>query len=348
MASSKQIRLNIAALREPAGAGIYLRTLLGLLAACLVFSVILLNYAQRHGDLPPAPLTSELFFNEKAQFVRDHRGQIFDIMIAGSSLSVNDLSSDAFLEEIPNHPSMINIAVFGTRISETRLWLNHVIRSFGKPKLVVICLSPLDFQPEKGWYAPADRFLDGYLGGRFQPALYFENFSLLNFTDLMRHIKEDRTTRRWYSSLDFDSDGGVPLDMNYPKVELDRWNYVPRYDQIEERQYNELNRLAADLKSSGISLVCVLAPTRRADRTRENTLLADKYESRVTEILEKNGQTLLDLDSTLDLDDSHFADYIHLNARGAQAFSQVLGRDLASMPAFTASSVVPRRLEEAH
>ncbi len=313
-----------------------------MLFACGIVSVVLLIYAQRHGALPPAPLTSELFFNEKAQFVRSRRGTTFDIMIAGSSLSVNDLSSDALLGELPGNPSMINIGVFGTRISETRLWLDHVIRRLGKPSLVVMCLSPLDFQAERGWYAPADQYLDGYLAGRFQPALYFENFSLVNFTGLMRHIKEDRTTRLWYSSLDFDRDGSVPLDMSYPKVELDRWNYVPQYDQMEETQFSELNRLAAGLKSSGISLGCVIPPTRQADRTRENTILAEKYRSRVAEILRRNDQALLNLDTTLNLDDSHFADYIHLNARGARVFSQTLGSDLALMKAWQTNSSTPR------
>jgi len=237
---------------------------------------------------------------------------------------------------------MINIAAFGLRVSETRLWLNHVMRRFGKPRLIGILLSPLDFQPESGWYEPADRFLDGYLAGKFQPSLYFNNFSLVTFMDLTWHMKQDRTSRRAYSSLDFDRDGGVPLDMDFPNVDLTRWNYVFRYDSMDDGQYNALDRMAAELKSNGVSLVCVFPPTRRAGRVRENAAEAEKYRSRVADILEKNGQTLINLDTTLDLDDSHFADYIHLNARGAQAFSQALGRDLASMPALTTNSSVPQ------
>jgi hypothetical protein len=346
MDSSKQIRFGVTALAAPASAGTYFQTLIGLMVAFGIFCVGLLIYANRHGELPPAPLTSEVSFNEKAQFVRGMDGRNFDIITAGSSLAVNDITSDLLLEEIPSHPSMMNIAAFGLRITETGLWLNHVMRRFGTPKLVMICLSPLDFQAESGWYEPGDRFLDGYLAGKFQPSLYFNDFSLITFMDLTWHMKQDRTSRRKYSSLDFDLDGGVPLDMGFPNVDLTRWNYVFQYTMMDDGQYNALDRMAAELKSSGVSLVCIFPPTRRAGRARENAVEAEKYHSRVAEILQKNGQTLLNLDSTLNLDDSHFADYIHLNAGGAQAFSHALGRELASMPALTTNSVAPRPLDE--
>jgi hypothetical protein len=346
MASSKQIRPSVTALAAPASAGTYFQTLIGLLVAFGMLCAGLLIYANRDGELPPAPLTAEVSFNEKAQFIRSMDGRNFDIIAAGSSLAVNDLTSDVLLEEIPSHPSLINIAAFGLRVSETRLWLNHVMRRFGNPKLVVTILSPQDFQAESGWYEPADPFLDGYLAGKFQPSLYFDNFSLVTFMNLSWHMKQDRTSRRAYSSLDFDRDGGVPLDMGFPNVDISRWNYVFHYSMMDDGQYKALDRMAGELKSNGISLVCVFPPTRRAGRARENAVEAEKYRSRVAEILKKNGQTLINLDITLDLDDSHFADYIHLNARGAQAVSQALGRDLASMTALTTNSVVPRRLEE--
>jgi hypothetical protein len=330
MAISRRTAFAPTFLFEPASPGRYIRSVVVLLAAFVAVCAALLIFIRRRGELPPPPLTDEMAFNEKAQFLKRLPPNRVDIVVAGSSITLNDLSSDALLEQIPSHPGMVNIAAWSMKISETRLWLHHVMKRFGTPKLVLICLFPIDFQAERGWYARADGLLDGYLGGSLQPSLVLANFSLVNFLKLSRQMKEYRTSRRTYDSVDFDSGGSVPMDINYPNVDMARWNYVPVYREIIGQQYEELDGLAAELRSEGVLLVCVYPPVRRFGKERENAADAAKYRARVSEILKKNGQTLLDLESQMDLDDSYFADSIHLNARGASLFSQALGRELAS------------------
>jgi len=124
-----------------------------------------------------------------------------------------------------------------------------LMRRFGNPKLVVTILSPQDFQSGERMVRAGGPFLDGYLAGKFQPSLYFDNFSLVTFMNLSWHMKQDRTSRRAYSSLDFDRDGGRATRHGLPNVDISRWNYVFHYSMMDDGQYKALDRMAGELKS---------------------------------------------------------------------------------------------------
>jgi hypothetical protein len=308
----------------------YLRTVIVAIACCGVLAFGALIYVRHHGEVPPFPLSGILCLDEKARIIRGLHTGSPDIIAVGSSMTLNSLSSDTLLSEIPGHLTMLNIAVWGMKISETQLWLQHVTTKLGGfPRIVLMCITPSDFDAEIGWYEIAEGHLADYLGGGSGG---FAGFSLLNYLRSSRHMKEYRTSRQMYESLDFDSGGSVPLEISFPNVDMSRWDLIPAFDQIDERQYQALDRLAAELKARGVLLVCVQTPARAASRAKEDRAEAEKYNARVAGIMRKNGQLLLNFHAALDLDDASFADGLHLNARGARALSQALGRELVSMP----------------
>src|SRR5579863_6200802 len=92
--------------REP-GAAIYLRTVAGLLAALSVLALGVSIYCQLAIYQRPL-LTGDMCFDEKAQFISRLRPQRTDIIAAGSSLTLNDLSSDALLREMPAYSTLLN------------------------------------------------------------------------------------------------------------------------------------------------------------------------------------------------------------------------------------------------
>lgn len=279
-----------------------------------------LQYLNVAGLLPPLPLTGSISFDEKAAFVRKSLHGEFDILAVGSSMTMNNLSSDAFVDGRPRQ-RVLNIAAWGMRMSDSRRWLDHVLRRVRVQKVLMVT-GPMDFYAPYPWLGNiSDSDLDTFLSEQgLTPLLFLRKFSLQSYA---RPMATYRLRRDHYLSLQFDRGGGVAFEVYYPNVNLDLWNSVIDPDLLTEDEYRELELMAKGLRSRGVQFVVARAPMRlRALRAGGARL--ERHWDRVEKIVRDSGQQFMDLSHELPLDDSHFADFAHLNAKGVAAFTQAV------------------------
>ena len=191
----------------------------------------------------------------------------------------------------------------------------------------------MDFYSEKPWLNISDDEIKTFLSDSRSSRLleFVRNVSLPYYADNWKEIHASRLSRG-YDSLVFDHSGSVPLELYYPNVDSRRWNTVPDAALLNEEQYAQLALLAKELRGRGIDLVLVQAPLRRRALIAGRVDL-NRHWRRLENIIDQSGQRFIDLHA-LDYDDPYFADYSHLNAKGALAFTRELGhRLLRSSPA---------------
>jgi hypothetical protein len=315
--------------RKPVGASavLYLGVMLGSFCVTLLVLIGILYSAKLAGMLPPIPLTDSIVFNEKAMFVRGALHERYDIVAAGSSMTLNNLAADVLTEEMPDHPRILNIGAWNMKISDTRRWLEDVLR-YTHPKTIIAVTGMMDFYSQAPWLNITDEEIQTFLSDSRTPRLleFLGHFSLQYYADNWRGMRTSRHSRADYNSLAFDRSGSVPLEVYYPNVDSTRWGEVPKAALVSDEEYAQLAMLAKELRGQGIGLVLVQAPLRRRALIAGGAEL-DRHWHRLETIMDQSEQKFIDLHA-LDYDDSHFADYSHLNAKGALAFTRELGHRL--------------------
>jgi hypothetical protein len=307
------------------------RYLAALAASALLFLAgtgALLRERSRQGLLPPLPLTGSISFDEKAAFVRDALSGQHDVIVAGSSMALNNFASDVFSEEMPGHPAVLDIGAWSMKIADTRRWLNRVLQ-YQQPRRVILLTAPMDFYAPDGWLNNvSDHDLDAFFSNSaLSFALFMRRFSADYYETNWNTMRDVRFDRSRYDSLQFDGGGSVPLEVYYPHIDQTRWDEVTDGGLLRDDQYEELGLLAEELRSHGIELIVARAPMRKRARDMAHVVL-ERHWQRVHEAVTGAGQSLWDAGYEIDFDDDWFADYSHLNAKGAAAFTRLLIRHL--------------------
>lgn len=306
---------------------LYIRVLLCSFCIPLLLVMGILYGIQATGRLPALPLTGNVDFNEKALFVRKALRSPYDVVAAGSSMALNNLSTDVLTAEMPGRPRVLNIGVGGLKLSDTRRWLEHALK-YTHPRSVILVAGFMDFY-SPGLLTVTDGELDTFLSDsrlsrlfefvrHFVPQYYVDNWST---------VRTLRLSRASFVSVDFDRGGAVPLELYFPDVDLTRWD-MPKLSTPSEDQYAQLASLAKELRGRGIDLVVTQAPLRRQALIAARMEL-DRHWRRLKTIADQTEQRFFDLHD-LGFDDSYFADYSHLNAKGARAFTRELGSRLTT------------------
>jgi hypothetical protein len=302
---------------------LYLRVMLG--SFCLVFLLLVgvLYHATMGDELPPLPLTDSIGFNDKAVFVRNAvHSVLYDIVAAGSSMTMNNFAADAFTEEMPDHPRVLNIGSFSMKISDTRHWLEGVLR-YSHPKYIIMVTGMMDFYSQQPLLNISDEEIRTFLSDSRSSRIFefVRTISLQYYADNWGGV-HTRRLDHGYDSLAYDRSGSVRLDVYYPNIDPKRWNAVPTAASLNEEEYAQLALLAKGLRGRGLDLVLVQGPMRRRALIAGRVDL-DRHWHRVETIIGQSGQRFIDLHA-LDYDDSYFADYSHLNAKGSLAFTREL------------------------
>jgi hypothetical protein len=84
------------------------------------------------------------------------------------------------------------------------------------------------------------------------------------------------------------------------------------------------------VRSKGLRLICVQPPLRHGTTPVGAAADVDEHWRRMEEILRSRGFHLFNLQKEMTLSDKYFADYSHLNEKGAVIFSDVVGREVDS------------------
>lgn len=294
-------------------------------AAFVVGSVVLviswLNAADR---LAAPPITASLSFDEKLRFLRQNKPGRCDILCVGSSMAVNNVDSETLIAGLDAHQRYLNVASFGMKIGNTRTLARHLVPRL-TPGIVVLVCSPVDFFADRQL---AGRFnwsaIDAYVDGEWLGLSVAKHFDLQYFLKYAPELPQLRHARTQYASVCFDAGGAVPLQIEFPNVDKERWNDKVNPRMFDSDQRLELGSLARELRERNIKFLVVQSPLRSSSIDRADEPAVEEHWATIARILSENGAEFLNLHQSLLLDDSNFADYSHLNVKGARAFTRVL------------------------
>ncbi len=291
------------------------------LGICLIVELTCLS-------LGIAPLfTPNLPLNEKMRFLREHRpGSTPIAVVSGASIALNDIDSD-LLEDEEMRP-FVNLGANGISVLTSEQFYERLAELY-PVREVIFAASPLEMRDayRSDVEVPTPVFRR-YVLGRMTMA---EEFTYRDISGLMSYWKNwrDYHSRTSSTSMAFTKTGAVPL-------EIDVGPTGPRAGISEALDLNphctrcmsDLAQFCQDVRREGRPFTIVLGPILPdviEQNPRVRTVIADRKEQFHTVADGCNAQ-LFDITDYATLDDSCFANSLHLNAQGMSAMTAQLAR----------------------
>ncbi|MBF0431896.1 MAG: hypothetical protein HQK83_11490 [Fibrobacteria bacterium] len=288
--------------------------------ASIFFSLTALPFVIYYATLLPYPaapwISNSYSFNEASQYFKKRDKTQLSNLAIGSSMTLNNLNSRAVTKHLDRH-TYLNISAWGLTIADVYILLKGFLQEHNLKKVLIVS-NYMDFAPQRIQYDPQKWI--GYIQGGLN--LYYQ----LKYLDLKKVKKyslanrANYTSNAMYSSLQFDTYGGVPLATENFTIIPQRWKKKASLDSIDTLTYNYLDSLSTFLASKGVHLIFMQSPLREASKGPDYSVRMVKHISVLENILRSSGHTFID-GSTLEMHDSLFVDYSHLNEKGASIFT---------------------------
>ena len=299
---------------------IFFSTLLFLILVLLI--LVILDFSEK-----PAPrFTPNFALNEKVRWLKVNGGNC-DILVIGSSMALGNIDGPHIKSALPNR-SILNTGAWGLSLMDT-LNLLQIIAPICKPKLIVLVMAQSDFSHSntvQDW-SQISRYLNHK---RLEPEFsYIYNMDGLYYlTSFLDRIGKKEMGNKIYDSLNFDETGGVVLDSTGLEIDYKKWNGF--LNEAPLTKINMDNGFKSLLKISGIASHCgsqlliITTPIRRAawKIQLENKIFQLWSDVSLWSMI--HNVTYVNDSQSLDFDDSYFADYMHLNNKGARALTEDL------------------------
>jgi hypothetical protein len=288
-----------------------------LYTAILTF-IIIAGYKYNTGvtlkELPAPNLTPSYSFNDKMRFARTKKA---DIITVGSSMSLDNLSSDVIINNF-NTRSYLNLSSWGLTPKDM-FFIIKIYSSIYKPSTVIIASNYLDFQSTDKEFDHKE--LTNYLKGPpTEFSDFFINFSAsYYFTNFVYH-KYTTSDNNFYESLIYDKYGGISFDPSKFKIDREIWNKID-ISNLREASYYYLDRISFFCRQNKIRLLFFQTPIREGIYKNLSKDWLLKHISRVKAIVLKNNHTFIDANDRF-WPDSLYIDAVHFNATGARKFTK--------------------------
>ncbi len=285
------------------------------LFAILPLASVVVFYGYNRDFIAASKITNSYSFNEKIRWLpAPHK---IDIMAFGSSVSQNNLSSEAITAGFGTS-SYLNVSSWGLKITDMQALLPVFIELY-HPDIVICASDIIDFESPSIKYAPEE--VKEAILTKPRPNI----LHLLSRYSLARTLanRTNRRSRTAYSSVHFDNWGGVPFADSGFQVEPSRWNKQSNFDQIDDRNYEALLKVSDYLQSHDIDFIFVQTPIRSSLQDAPYIKNISQHMTKIKEAVEKNAHLVVDL-STTTLPDSDFTDSTHLNTRGATELTRTM------------------------
>ena len=271
-------------------------------------------YFAKRDSVPP--ITNSFSFDAKLDELRDKQLQHTDVLLLGSSLTLNNVSSAALSEVLdPKGLSFHNVSAWGLKMTDLEPLCRMYVERY-TPKTVVICTSTEDFAGRGQLEAQAPPVMEAYMNGAWK-GWYFMRFPLVSqINKWEQNIGTNKVQDSLYTSLKYDAHGGVALRMTPTTISQKRRNLPFHYDtKYEDDQYEAFAHMSGWLKERGVRLVVVRTPVRstyRAGAFAEETLA--EHGRRCAAQLSADGHVFIDR-MDLPMQDEWFVDVNHLGAK---------------------------------
>jgi hypothetical protein len=275
-----------------------------------------------------APLfTPNLPLNEKMRFLRDHRPGPTPIgVISGASIALNDIDSD-LLEDSEGRP-FVNLGANGISVPTSEQFYKQLAELY-PVREVIFATSPVELRDayRSDVQVPTAVFRR-YVLGRMTMA---EEFTYRDIPGLISYVKNwhDYHSRTAPTSLVFTKTGAVPLDIDPGAAE-----YRAETNEALDLNPNcvhcmdDLARFCRDVRGVGRPFTVVLGPVRPnvLEHSPKIRAVVANRRAQIRAVVQECNATLFDITDYATLDDSCFANSLHLNAQGMSAMAAQLER----------------------
>jgi hypothetical protein len=275
-----------------------------------------------------APLfTPNLPLNEKMRFLREHRpGSAPITVVSGASIALNDIDSD-LLQDEEKRP-FVNLGANGISVPTSQEFYQRLADLY-PVREVIFAASPVEmrdaYRSDVDVPTPVFR---RYVLGRMTMA---EEFTYRDISGLMSYWKNwnDYHSRTSPTSMAFTKTGAVPLEIDVgpagPRAGIsEALDLTPHCT----RCMGDLAQFCRDVRAEGRPFTIVLGPVLPdviEQNPRVRAVIADRKEQFRT-VAEGCNAQLFDITDYATLDDSCFANSLHLNAQGMSAMTAQLAR----------------------
>jgi hypothetical protein len=271
--------------------------------------------------------TPNLPLNEKMRFLREHRpGSAPLTVVSGASIALNDIDSD-LLQDEEKRP-FVNLGANGISVPTSQEFYERLADLY-PVREVIFAASPVEmrdaYRSDVDVSTPVFR---RYVLGRMTMA---EEFTYRDISGLLSYWKNwnDYHSRTSPTSMAFTKTGAVPLEIDVgpagPRAGIsEALDLTPHCT----RCMGDLAQFCRDVRAEGRPFTIVLGPVL-PDVIRQNprvrAVIADRKEQFRT-VAEGCNAQLFDITDYATLDDSCFANSLHLNAQGMSAMTGQLAR----------------------
>lgn len=269
-------------------------------------------------DVPAPNLSDSYSYNEKMLFLHTHPTKA-DILTIGSSMSLNNLSSEIITEKF-HSASYLNTASWGMTMKDNFLLLK-ILSDMHLPSTIILASNIPDFQnsDKKVRYPVVKDYLAG--AGSYQTV--WKTFNLKYYLRNFSLVKKIRSDSSEYTYLGFDRYGAVNYDGCHFVKTQERWDRDFLAAKTVSSQYDYLDSIAAFCKTRNITLFFFQSPIRQglySRLSREKINKLNLHTDKIKRILEQTNHLFVNANNTA-WNDSLFVDGIHFHKEGARLFT---------------------------
>lgn len=242
-------------------------------------------------------------------------------------MTLNNLHSEAIQQYV--NGGFFNMASWGQQISDS-YYLSKIYVSIYKAKKIIVLSSFPDFSSPANTTFPSEIEIKRLSQKYSKHTLYFKNFP----GKTIGHYYNNQISfsdSTFYTSLIYDSFGGVHLNIPENKIAPNRWNEPFTFPtDYTEKEYQALENFCDWLTENDIQLIFVQTPYKSGYIiTETDKRIALQHYETCRNIVEKNRHVYKNYTGRKEFDDETlFADQTHLQERGAKMLTTIIVEDL--------------------
>jgi hypothetical protein len=299
---------------------------------CFVFLSIVL-YIFYFIQYYPIPITNRASFDAKLKFIREEIDiDAIDTLIIGSSVGLNNVQG-AYLEKYSSKcKHVLNLSVHGayTRQAQQLLELSD---AFPNLKRIIYASQYTDFGITHQFKNYDSKFLMRYIRHELNPieewlVLFRACNNIFFCIERQKTWKKIHQDKNSFHYISYDSTGSVPMELDGKKMYPGRWSGAQPGNIMPEISYGAVYAMAKKAKDKGINFYFIQQGYRKEIVERDSRVknALKHFATRIRKIMKDTNGNFLSLYETLPLDDTHFADRNHFNAKGSRVSAEEIAK----------------------
>lgn len=307
---------------------LYLKILFTLVFLIIAMAVGYAYYFSKHY---PLPITDRISLDAKLKFVRENIDvNSVDTMIVGSSIGLNNIQGEALEKASVKINSVVNFSVYEATTLQAEQ-LTHLSDTFPNLKRIIYSAQYSDFPHARKYENFHAKHLTKYMRGELniikEWLIFFRACRNISFCIERQRMWEDKHTKdNRFEYLGFDKSGSVPLHIYGDDIIGHRWKN-PHPGIMHGESFQAVARMADRANQKGIKFYLAHQPYRdgiyKSNKHVRNAM--SYFDNKVNEVFSKIKGKLIVLQD-VGLGDEYFSDRTHLNNKGSNKISEVIGK----------------------